>query len=151
MSFGAGSHEAPRATYVGIDPGRSKCGLAVVYADGARKALEVVVAEQLADRLEAEVRSGRVHSFCVGHATGSDIILTLCASRWPAIPRYVIDETNTTLEARRLYYVDHPPRGLARLLPRGLLVPNEPLDGYAALLIIQRWLASASATGTPAR
>jgi len=150
MSGGAGSSEAPRATYVGIDPGRNKCGFAVVYADGARKSLEVVVAERLADRIEQEVGSGRVLSFCVGHATGSDSVIELCASRWPAIPRHVVDETNTTLEARRLYYVDHPPKGLARLLPRGLLVPKEPLDGYAALLIVRRCLTRSTPAGTPA-
>ena len=130
--------ERARHTIVGVDPGRSKCGLAVVYADGQRKSLEVVPTAQLGDRLEAEVRAGEVDAFCVGHATGSDAIVAICAERWPAIPRRVVDETNTTLEARKLYYLDHPPKGLWRLIPRGLLVPDEPLDGYAALLIVRR-------------
>ena len=51
----------------------------------------------------------------------------------------IIDEKNTTWEARRLYYLDNPPRGWRRFVPRGLLVPGVAVDGYAALLIIERY------------
>ena len=127
-----------RTVIIGIDPGRSKCGLAVVDDDGTRKSLAVVPTPELADRIDEEVRASDVRAICIGHATGSDSIVALCASRWPSIPRRVVDETNTTLEARRLYYIDHPPKGLWRFIPRGLLVPNEPLDAYAAVLIVSR-------------
>ena len=131
--------EARRAKFVGIDPGKSKCGLAVVYADGERKSIAVVATDGLAERIDEELRTGPIAAFCVGDATSSDRVLELCERRWPQIPRRVVDETNTTLLARRLYYDDHPPRGLWRLVPRGLLVPKEPLDGYAAALIVERY------------
>ena len=67
-------------------------------------------------------------------------------SRWPDIPVVIVDETNTTLDARRRYYDENPPKGLLRLLPRGLLVPSAPLDGYAALLD-HRALAAVSGSG----
>ena len=127
-----------RTVLIGIDPGRSKCGLAVIYDDGTRKTLAVVPTPEIADRIDEEVRASDVRAICIGHATGSDAIVAMCASRWPAIERHVVDETNTTLEARRLYYVDHPPKGLWRFIPRGLLVPSEPLDAYAAMLIVSR-------------
>ena len=129
---------ARRRTIVGIDPGRSKCGFAVVYDDGTRKALAVVPTPEIGDRIEEEVRSSDVGAICIGHATGSESIVALCGTRWPAIPRRIVDETNTTYDARRLYYIDHPPRGIWRFIPRGLLVPDEPLDAYAALLIVRR-------------
>ena len=129
----------PRPRFIGIDPGKSKCGLAVVYVDGERKSVAVVPTEALEDRVDAEIRSGPVAAFCVGHATSSASIVELCRRRWPHVPRHVIDETNTTLLARRLYYEDHPPKGLLRLVPRGLLVPKEPIDGYAAALIVERF------------
>ena len=135
MSVGAPSR---RTVLIGNDPGRSKCGLAVVYDDGTRKMLSVVPTPEIGDRIEEEVRGSAVRAICIGHATGSDSIVAMCVNRWPAIERRVVDETNTTLEARRLYYIDHPPQGLWRLIPRGLLVPNEPLDAYAALLIVTR-------------
>ena len=142
MSDGASSR---RTVLIGIDPGRSKCGLAVIYDDGTRKTLAVVPTPEIAERIDEEVRASDVRAICIGHATGSDSIVAICASRWPAIARRVVDETNTTLEARRLYYIDHPPKGFWRFIPMGLLVPNEPLDAYAAQLIVSRSEAEISA------
>lgn len=124
---------------IGIDPGRAKCGYAVLYETGERAAVEVVPTAELAQRLGRDADGGGIAAICVGDATTSEAIIRLCRERWPAIPLELIDETNTTLLARRLYYEDHPPRGLLRFLPRGLLVPAVDLDGYAALLIIQRF------------
>jgi hypothetical protein len=135
MSEGAQSR---RRVLIGIDPGRSKCGLAVMYDDGTRKTLAVVPTPEIGERVDEEVRASDVLAICIGHATGSDAVVAMCASRWPTIERRVVDETNTTLEARRLYYIDHPPKGFWRFIPRGLLVPKEPLDAYAAQLIVIR-------------
>jgi RNase H-fold protein (predicted Holliday junction resolvase) len=130
---------AQRARYLGIDPGRTKCGFAVVYDDGARACIDVVPTSEIEGRIQGEVQSGGVAALCVGHATSSAAIVALCTARWPSIPLRVIDETNTTFEARERYFADNPPKGLWRLIPRGLLVPKVPLDGYAALLIVERY------------
>lgn len=79
---------------------------------------------------------------CVGNATRSGNIVEMLRESWPELPITLVDERNTSLEARRRYYEDHPPRGLLRFVPRGLLVPKAKLDGYAALLIIERYLAA---------
>ncbi len=131
---------ARRLMFLGIDPGMTKCGYAAVYSDGERAAIEVVRTEHLGERIEKDVSKGVVEVICVGNATTSKTISQLCRVRWPAIELAIVDETNTTFEARRLYYEDHPPKGLLRFVPRGLLVPKEPLDGYAALLILKRYL-----------
>lgn len=131
---------APRRV-IGVDPGRTKCGLAVIYEDGQRVSLEVVPTLAIAQRLREQIEAGDIAAICVGHATTSDKVVELCRGSWPHIPVAVVDESNTTLQARRRYYRDHPPKGLMRLVPLGLLVPKEPLDGYAALLIVERFLA----------
>ncbi|HEY5095340.1 MAG TPA: hypothetical protein VII69_09515 [Candidatus Eremiobacteraceae bacterium] len=131
---------ARRGVIIGIDPGSAKCGYAVVGSDGARLALEVLPIGDLPERVSRDVRASDVEAICIGHATNSRDVERLCRLRWPEIPVVIVDETNTTLDARRRYYEENPPRGLLRLLPRGLLVPSAPLDGYAALLIIERWL-----------
>jgi RNase H-fold protein (predicted Holliday junction resolvase) len=125
---------------IGIDPGSAKCGFAAIGADGARAALEVLPLVDLPERVARDVRVSQIEAICIGHATNSREVERLCRSRWPEIPVVIVDETNTTLDARRRYYDENPPKGLLRLLPRGLLVPSAPLDGYAALLIIERWL-----------
>jgi RNase H-fold protein (predicted Holliday junction resolvase) len=129
-----------RGLVIGIDPGSAKCGYAAVSADGTRAALEVLRLAELPERVAREVRSSPIEAICIGHATNSRDIEQLCRTRWPEIPIIIVDETNTTLDARRRYYEENPPKGILRWLPRGLLVPSAPLDGYAALLIIERWL-----------
>ena len=125
-----------RRRVIGVDPGRTKCGLAVAFEDGERVRLEVVPTRIIEQSLREQIEEGAVAAICVGHATTSDVVVELC----PDIPVVVVDESNTTLQARRRYYQDHPPKGLMRLIPRGLLVPDVPLDGYAALLIVERFL-----------
>jgi RNase H-fold protein (predicted Holliday junction resolvase) len=128
--------------YVGIDPGLVKCGYAVVGASGERLALEIVPTDQLTQRFEVDARAGPLEMVCIGNATKSGAIVKMIRDRWPHVPLALVDERNTSLLARHYYYEDHPPRGLLRLIPRGLLVPKEPLDGYAALLIIDRYRKS---------
>jgi len=130
----------PRRRIIGVDPGRTKCGLAVAFEDGERVRLDVVPTRAIEQRLREQIEEGAVAAICVGHATTSDTVVELCRGSWPDIPVVVVDESNTTLQARRRYYQDHPPRGLLRLIPQGLLVPDVPLDGYAALLIVERFL-----------
>jgi RNase H-fold protein (predicted Holliday junction resolvase) len=56
------------------------------------------------------------------------------------LPFVLVDERETTLRARARFFVDHPPRGWRRLVPRGMLLPDRPIDDYAALLIAERHL-----------
>lgn len=132
--------------YIGIDPGLSKCGYALAAEDGRRLSLDIVPTEALGRRLLADVGNGRIGVVCVGDATKSELIVRIVREHCPQVQIALVDERNTSLEARGLYYQDHPPRGMWRLVPRGLLVPKEPLDGYAALLIIQRYRLSQSKT-----
>ncbi|MGA3038438.1 MAG: pre-16S rRNA-processing nuclease YqgF [Vulcanimicrobiaceae bacterium] len=60
------------------------------------------------------------------------------------LPVHVVDEYETTLRARARYFMDHPPRGWKRWVPRGMLLPPVPIDDYAALLIAERFAAAAT-------
>lgn len=53
-----------------------------------------------------------------------------------------ISETDTTLEARKLYFSENPPRGLMRFLPEGLWLPDRAIDDFAAVIIGKRFLNS---------
>jgi len=134
------SERAARRKILGIDPGTSKCGYAVVFDDGERAGMGIVATADVAERIEQEVRSGGVAAICIGDATTSRSMVGLCRARWPQLTVAVVDERNTTFEARRRYFAEHPPRGILRFIPKGMLVPPEPLDAYAALLIVERYL-----------
>jgi RNase H-fold protein (predicted Holliday junction resolvase) len=53
----------------------------------------------------------------------------------------LIDERGTTERAERLYFKEHPPRGIKKLL--SLFVswrPSQPVDDYAAYLLVRKYL-----------
>ena len=52
----------------------------------------------------------------------------------------VVDERYTTERARKRYFVDHPPRGLWRLVPLGLQLPPVAIDDYAAVVMAEDYL-----------
>ena len=52
----------------------------------------------------------------------------------------VVDEYRTTDAAREEYWRIHPPAGWRRLVPRGMLVPPEPVDDLAALILARRYV-----------
>lgn len=74
----------------------------------------------------------------IGSGTGSRAIQDVLVKL--GVSFVVLDETATTLEARELYFRDHPPRGLWRLVPRGLRAPPCNIDDYAAYAIALRYL-----------
>ena len=59
----------------------------------------------------------------------------------------VVDERHTTERARQRYFVDHPPRGLWRLVPLGLQLPPVAVDDYAAVVMAEDYLKSIASKG----
>jgi RNase H-fold protein (predicted Holliday junction resolvase) len=123
-----------------VDPGREKCGLAVV--DGPAVLARAVTAP---GDLGAIVRSWKqefaIAEILVGNRTSAEEVSAVLRGELPDVPMSLVDESGTTLEARRLYFAEHPPRGWRRLLPAGLQVPPEPYDDYAAVAVARRRLA----------
>lgn len=124
-----------------IDPGRDKCGLAV--AEG-RRILErrVVSTAELAAAVGQWVAAHHVERLVLGNRTGAEDVRRLLSSAFPNVPIVLVAEQDTTLEARRRYFRDHPPRGWRRLLPVSMQVPPRPYDDYAAVVIAERYLES---------
>ena len=127
--------------YLGIDPGRSKTGLALV--DEAGKILALHIAPTVA--IEAELRSfaggEELSAIIMGNGTNNKAIGKAVQKVFPDAQLNLVGEAHSTEEARSLYWQENPPRGWRRLVPLGLLVPPEPLDAYAAVVQVRRWLA----------
>lgn len=77
-------------------------------------------------------------TFLVGAGTGAKLVVRALAER--GITPELVEEAGTSLAARDLYFAANPPRGLARLVPRGMLAPPVPIDDFAAYAIALRWL-----------
>ncbi|MDR7606097.1 MAG: hypothetical protein QN116_02490 [Armatimonadota bacterium] len=127
-------------TVLAIDPGREKCGLAVVRP-GRVLHREVVARDRLAWRVAELAGEYAVHVVVVGDATGSQEVLREVSGL--GRPVETVPERGSSLEARRRYFRDHPARGLARLIPEGMRVPPRPVDDYVAEILAERFLEKA--------
>jgi RNase H-fold protein (predicted Holliday junction resolvase) len=120
-----------------VDPGRHKCGVAVVSPAGVI-ARAVVPPGDLPRLLREWVRAHAVTEIVVGDRTGASEVVAAAGPL--GLPVRRVDEVGTTQRARARYFAEHPPRGWRRLLPLGLLTPPEPYDDYAAVLIAEAYL-----------
>jgi len=133
---------------LGVDPGTAKCGLAVVDAQGECLYRRTVALAELVQTLEeGALRALRPRVAALGDRTGTAAVRVLLVQALPEVPVRTVPEHRTTELARKLYWEYHPPRGWRRLMPRGLLVPPEPLDGYAAELLARSLRDEAEGAG----
>lgn len=144
-------HETAEGYYLGIDPGRDKTGLALVDKAGSVFAVRIVrartfsdsVLKFLYDHLQVSNAWGlrkNLKAIVIGDGTGSEEHISWLKKVLPGIPLHVVDEKYSTEEARALYWELFPPQGWRRLIPLGLQTPPEPLDGYAAVVQVRRFL-----------
>lgn len=124
---------------LGFDPGRDKCGLAIVGTD--RKAVwhEVVAAENAIAQIQQLRQQYALKTIVMGNQT--------TAKQWQQkleenldLPIVLVDERYSTLEARDLYWQMYPPKGLARLIPQGMRDVPRPIDDLVAILLVERYL-----------
>lgn len=120
---------------IAFDPGRN-IGCARVSGAGELLDQQVLNLEQLAQQ---ELPLGA--TILVGDGTGSRQLLKLLSER--GLQPVTVDERDTSLQARQLYWQHNPPAGLLRLVPPGLRPQPTGLDGYAAWALALRWLAQA--------
>jgi RNase H-fold protein (predicted Holliday junction resolvase) len=127
---------------LGLDPGTRKCGYAVVSELGAPPLeLGIVPLAGLAGALADLLARFPIDIVAIGHGTNAGVVSTEVAALGLAF--VLVDERETTLRARGRFFADHPPQGWKRFIPRGMLVPDRPIDDYAALLIAERYLRAA--------
>jgi len=125
-------------TILGIDPGTRKVGYAVVDHHGRSLELGIEPLESLSDQVSALTERYAIARAVVGKGTNAAEVASRLATFGLEIA--YVDERETTLRARSLYFADHPPRGWRRLIPLGMQLPPGPVDDYAALLIARRYL-----------
>ncbi len=131
-------------TVLAIDPGSSKCGLAVVHRDreGRLQLLlrRVVPTDQLVDVVSEAAATAPYSLVIMGSGTKSKEISTALKEARPQDPILMVDEKDTTMEARERYWEFNPRRGWRRLLPSTMLTPPEPVDDFVALILAERVL-----------
>lgn len=123
-----------------VDPGRDKCGMAVLSLEGEILWRQVVETAKL-DEIAGDMREKYSSTLLVlGNGTTSREAEARLTKALPGLPLKVVDEYSTTDEARRLYWVVNPPQGWRKLLPVTMQVPPEPVDDLVAVILARREL-----------
>lgn len=128
-------------TILGIDPGTRKVGVAVVDAEGNALELAIETLEAIEARARDLVTRHAIGAIAMGKGTNAAVLAQHLSGL--GLPISYVDERETTLRARSLYFADNPPRGWRRLIPLGMQLPPRPIDDYAAVLIARRYLEGA--------
>ena len=137
-----------------VDPGREKCGVAVVAMDGSIVKRLVVPTPSLQEEISSIFATGKIQVLLCGDGTGSAAqagMLRELATQHK-VQFLIVDEKHTTEEARKLYWQQQPPQGWRRLLPITMQTPPVPVDDYVAVLLAWKYLnAEERGTGTELR
>lgn len=120
-----------------IDPGRQKCGLAVVNEKAQVLTQEVIPVERLKEKVAALDEEFGLNKIIVGDRTNSSYVRQCLVSfKKPII---TVNEDESTLEGRYRYLRENT-KGFARFIPIGLRIPREPFDDYVAVILAERFL-----------
>ncbi|MBM3501853.1 MAG: hypothetical protein FJX74_24635 [Armatimonadetes bacterium] len=125
------------AAVIAVDPGRDKCGLAAVAADGRLLHRAVVPTPELAQRLAAMVPDAPEATLLIGDGTSSREAQAALREALPATPLAVVPEAHSTERALERWRDTVAPPGWRRLLPRALRFPAEPIDDFAAWILAE--------------
>ncbi|MBD2275664.1 pre-16S rRNA-processing nuclease YqgF [Nostoc sp. PCC 7120 = FACHB-418] len=126
---------------LGFDPGKDKCGLAVMGLDRQLYYHQVVASADAIAIINTLRQQFPISMLVMGNQT--------TAKRWKqqlqqelaeALNIVLVDEHYSTLEARDRYWQMYPPKGLTKLLPHGMRQPPRPIDDIVAILLIERYL-----------
>ncbi|MEM9275980.1 MAG: pre-16S rRNA-processing nuclease YqgF [Cyanobacteria bacterium P01_F01_bin.143] len=125
---------------LGFDPGRDKCGVAVAdeevtvhYHQVIESAEAIAIIKQLSQKYS-------VNLIVMGNLTTAKTWHQKLVSNFANIPIVMVDENNSSLEARDRYWQIYPAQGLRKLIPQSLRIPPCPIDDIVAILLIERYL-----------
>ncbi len=131
-------------TVLAIDPGSSKCGMALVkriQEDRVQLLWHgVVPIGAVVPKLHEAYSHAPYQMIIVGGGTHSKQVVQRIREHLPSMAILVVDEKDTTLQARERYWENTKRKGWRRFLPATLQVPPDPVDDYVAMILAERVL-----------
>ncbi len=142
---------------LGFDPGRDKCGVALLTAAatvtapiplGAITAAVVMPTDTVVQTLPTLLsqHGAETGTLVVGNQTLSKVWQAQLQTLLPHWSLVVVDEHYSSQEARQRYWQYYPPRGWQALVPQGMRLPPRPVDDIVAVILIERWMANRETT-----
>lgn len=135
--------------YLGVDPGRDKTGLALLDENSLIVKVKVAKSSSLRAEIKSFLQIGQDENkvynpvkIIEGDGTTSLKVHAVLQEFFPEEKIKIIDESFSTQEGRKLYWKHNPPKGWRRFLPLSLQTPPVFLDGWAAAVLVLRFLSS---------
>lgn len=143
---------------LGFDPGRDKCGVAVVesYRQNIPKESSQVEAYQVrqhqiflasvvVDSLQELCQKFPITTVVMGDGTTTKEWQQKISSII-SVPIVLVDERHSTLEARDRYWQIFPPLGFLKFVPQSLRPIDRPIDDIVAIILLERYLGKSVIT-----
>ncbi len=124
---------------IAVDPGKKKCGLAVVSALHGILHREVVPCEDFGPVFSRLYEKHQPHQVLLGGSTGSKEVARTIREQ-AKVSAKLVDERHSTELAKLRYFEEFPPQGIWRLIPLGLQTPPTCYDDFAAVVLAERYL-----------
>jgi len=122
-----------------IDPGKYKCGLAIIDLDKKVLEQQIFKRSEIITATLAYFNKYQILTVVVGDSSNGKNLAQEFAKQNISVA--LIDEKNSTLEARELFWRNNPPKGLWKLIPLSFRFPPRPVDDFAAVILAQRYLS----------
>jgi RNase H-fold protein (predicted Holliday junction resolvase) len=131
-------------TILGFDPGKDKCGVAVMHGDRALLYHQVLLRAEVISQISDLCQQYNVSRIVMGDQTTAKQWQQQLTTVFPNLPISLVDERYSSLEARDRYWQMFPPNFLTGLIPQGMRQPPRPIDDLVAIILIERYLSKNS-------
>lgn len=125
---------------LGFDPGRDKCGIAVMSKKKEILQHEVVQASDAIHHINQLQTKYSIEMLIMGNQTTAKAWRQQLTPHF-AHPIVMIDERYSTQEARIRYWEMYPAKGFTRFIPVGMRIPPRPVDDIVAIILLERYLS----------
>lgn len=125
---------------MGIDPGRNKCGVAVLTDEGKEVLKEISKTSDLSKKLEDLLQDYSIDKIILGNGTYADKVFNILKLFFDEKEIIFIEEENSTYIAEEKYLKENPPLGLSFLNKVMKFKPKRPLDDYTAVVLVEKYL-----------
>ncbi|GBO53924.1 hypothetical protein APA_1872 [Pseudanabaena sp. lw0831] len=125
---------------LGFDPGKQKCGLAVMGLDRKLHFQVVIPSQEAIAKVGSLLDSYPISLMVMGDQTASKQWKAELRSSFPDLRIITVDERYSSEEARLRFWKIYPAQGLMKLVPLGMRSPDRPIDDIVAIILIERYL-----------
>jgi RNase H-fold protein (predicted Holliday junction resolvase) len=127
---------------IAVDPGRAKCGIAVVHKHSGVLWKQVIETPQLVAVVTELALSYKAATVVIGNRTTHRSALAALSSIMvdgKPLNIKLVDEHRSSDEARSRYWLEYPPQGLLRFIPVTMRTPSVPVDDLVAVILAERY------------